>query len=150
MNLPTIAEIKVSYSNKTPVSKRLSVDTSDKAASLFKHYWDPNLIELQEEFKIMLLNHSNKLLGVYDLSKGSVKATVVDGKLLFAVALKANASKIILCHNHPSGNLTPSIADQESTSKYMAAAKLLDMEIVDHIILSKEGHYSFADEGLLR
>lgn len=150
MKQPVMAEIKVSYSNTTPAANRMSVESPEQAASIFKHHWNPDLIELQEEFKVMFLNHANKLLGIYDLSKGSSKGTVIDGKLLFAVALKANASKIILCHNHASGNLAPSLADKESTSKYIAAAKLLDMEITDHIILSKEGHYSFADEGILQ
>jgi DNA repair protein RadC len=144
-----VAEIKVSYKNPTPVRNRVKVTSSQQAASIFKHHWDVDTIELQEEFKAMYLNNAGQVIGIHSLSKGSSNSTVIDGKTLFGIALKARAQKIILCHNHPSGNLSPSLNDMDCTSKYISAARYLEMEIYDHIILTKEGYYSFADEGIL-
>ena len=86
------------------------------------------------------------MLGIYPLSKGGVTGTVVDAKLVFSVALKCNASNLIIAHNHPSGNLKPSEADKSLTLKLKKAANLLDITLLDHLILSKEGYYSFQDE----
>lgn len=143
----SISEIKIRYTNKTPARKRISVTTSQQAASVLKSSWDIDLIEAQEEFKVLLLNNANQVLGIQSLSKGSATGTVVDGKIMFSVALKAFATKIIMCHNHPSGNLTPSAADIDMTAKYKSAARLLDIQLIDHIILTKESYYSFADIG---
>ncbi|MCB4800382.1 JAB domain-containing protein, partial [Neotamlana laminarinivorans] len=83
---------------------------------------------------------------IYPLSKGGVSGTVVDAKLVFSVALKCNASSIVIAHNHPSGNLKPSEADLRLTKKLKEAGNYLDVKVLDHIILSREGYYSFADE----
>ena len=88
-------------------------------------------------------------LGIYHLSKGGIAGTVVDPKIVFSVALKSAASSLILIHNHPSGNLQPSEADKTITKKLVDAAKLLDINVLDHLIISIESYYSFADEGLL-
>ena len=104
---------------------------------------------MQEQFKILLLNRANKVLGIYEVSTGGMSGTVADPKLIFATALKACASSIILSHNHPSGNLKPSNADLQLTQKVKEGGKLLDIEVYDHIILTTEGYYSFADEGQL-
>jgi DNA repair protein RadC len=111
--------------------------------------WSKNTIELQEEFKILLLNRANVVLGVYSMSKGGVSGTFVDAKLIFSVALKCNASSIILAHNHPSGNLNPSQADKNITKKLVSAGKYLDVSILDHVIITKDDYYSFADNGLM-
>jgi DNA repair protein RadC len=97
----------------------------------------------------MLLNRDGKILGIMKLSEGGVSGTVVDPKLVFAAALKANASALILAHNHPSGNLQPSQSDLCLTRKLIAAGRLLEIGINDHLILTQEGYYSFADEGVL-
>ena len=90
------------------------------------------------------------MLAIYELSTGGVTGTVADPKLVFAAALKVNACNIILCHNHPSGNVKPSTADEQLTQKIKEAGKYLDLPVVDHIIISGEDiYYSFADEGLL-
>ncbi len=110
-----IAEIKVSYNSvSTPEVKITSVQ---KAAEILLSTWDKDTIELQEEFKVMFLNRANLVLGIYPLSKGTTSGTLVDVKLIFGVALKSNASGIIITHNHPSGNLKPSDADIELTKK---------------------------------
>jgi DNA repair protein RadC len=98
----------------------------------------------------MYLNQSNRVLGVYPLSTGGVTGTIADPRLIFSVALKINAAGIILSHNHPSGNLSPSKADKDLTDKIKEGSKLLDVKLLDHIIVTPENtYYSFADEGLL-
>ena len=95
------------------------------------------------------MKKAQRVLGIYELSTGGVAGTVADPKLVFMAALKANACKIILRHNHPSGNLKPSRADEELTKRIATAGMYLDIKVNDHIIITSEGYYSFADEGLL-
>lgn len=142
-----IAEIKVSYS--TGENLKASITGSDSAYRLLLSCWDKTIIEFQEEFKILLLNRANKVLGIYPLSKGGVSGTFVDPKVVFSVALKCNASGLILSHNHPSGNLSPSESDKSLTKKLIAAGKFLDIKILDHIIITSGSYYSFADEGIM-
>ncbi len=106
-------------------------------------------MELREEFKILLLNRANKVLGLVNISTGGVSGTVSDPKIIFASALKANASGIILAHNHPSGNLKPSEADLNLTNKVKKAGQLLEIAVLDHIILTSEQYFSMADEGMI-
>ena len=96
------------------------------------------------------LNRANAVLGVAIISKGGLTGTVADPRLIMATALKAAATGIVLCHNHPSGNLTPSKADQEITKKLEAACEYFDIKLLDPLILSPQGTYfSFVDEGML-
>ena len=99
----------------------------------------------------MYLNRANKVIGIYPLSVGGITGTVADIRLILSVALKAAATSIILIHNHPSGNLTPSRADEQLTQKINEAAKYMDMKVIDHLILSPDenAYYSFADEGII-
>lgn len=142
-----IAEIQVSY--KTNNTEKTQLNNSQVSYNFLLSCWDKNTIELQEEFKVLLLNRHNKLLGVYTLSKGGTSQTTVDIKLLFSVVLKANANSIIVAHNHPSGGLLPSKADKNITSKIVKASKFLDIRVLDHIIVTKSGYFSFADDGLI-
>ncbi|MDA8972429.1 JAB domain-containing protein [bacterium] len=144
-----IAEIKVSYSNIIPVESRKKIRTSKQAYDLLIQIWDADLLELQEEFKVIMLNNANDIIGIYSMSKGGTAGTVVDVKLIFAVALKCNATAIMLAHNHPSGNLKPSIQDIELTNKIKKGSEILGMKILDHLILAKTCYYSFADEGVI-
>ena len=100
-----------------------------------------------EEFWVLLLNRNNKILKDEKVSDGGISYTVADPKRIFKSALENSASHLLLCHNHPSGNLEPSSADHNLTKKLIAAAKNLDMTIIDHIIVTDRGYYSFADEG---
>lgn len=138
-----IAEIQVSYSTNSRV--RQQITTSYSAYEVLQSSWYSGRMELQEEFKVLLLNRANHVLGIYNLSKGGVSSTIVDLKLLFGVVLKANASNIVICHNHPSGKLAPSDADIEITNKIKEACKLLDVHFFDHIIISHLGYYSFVE-----
>lgn len=100
-----------------------------------------------EEFWVLLLNRANRVIDTLRVSQGGTAATVVDVKLIMRAALQQLASALILCHNHPSNNLTPSVADDKVTAKIMAAAALFDMAVLDHIIVGEEGYFSYADEG---
>lgn len=110
----------------------------------------PILVDLQhEEFWILNLNRANRVMGRSRISTGGMAGTVVDAKILFRKALHAEASAIILCHNHPSGNLFPSQADLDLTKKLVKAGRSVDIPVLDHLIVSERGYYSFADEGKL-
>ncbi len=142
-----VAEIKVAYStNDTP---RIKITSVDVAYKILLASWDLDIIELQEEFKILLLNRANEVLGLYPLSKGGITGTVVDQRLIFAVALKCNATGIIMCHNHPSGKLSPSETDITLTKSIGKCADLLEINLLDHLIITKNGFYSFSNEGNL-
>ncbi|MDB2385676.1 JAB domain-containing protein [Polaribacter sp.] len=142
-----ISEINVSYSNTN--NKRQKIKDSQTSYDVLINSWNKATIELQEEFKVLLLNRNNEVLGIYPLSKGGVSGTFVDVKLVFSVALKCNASSIIVGHNHPSGNLKPSEADKGLTKKLRVAGNYLDIKLLDHIIVTKNDYYSFADNGIL-
>ena len=104
---------------------------------------------MQEEFKVLLLNSANKVTGLYEASSGGITGTVADPRLILAAALKSLSVSVILSHNHPSGSLKPSRADEELTVKIKEAAKYHDIKVFDHLIVAADGYFSFADEGLL-
>ncbi|MEM5540718.1 JAB domain-containing protein [Olleya sp. AS48] len=142
-----VSEIKVSYSNDNP--DRVKIKDSQSVYELIKCHWNDDLIELQEEVKVVLLNRANIVIGIYDLAKGGITGCVVDIKLILSVALKAVSSHIILVHNHPSGNLKPSEADKRITSSLKKACVIIDITLLDHLIISKESYFSFKDERAL-
>ena len=139
-----VSEIKVSYTDKVKASERPQIGASKDAAHIFKHIFK-DCIQHHEEFYVMLLNRGNKVLGVSCISKGGISGTVVDVKIILQLALKANASSLIVSHNHPSGNLTASAADV----KLKNACQLIDLSLLDHLIVTDESYLSFADDGLL-
>lgn len=106
-------------------------------------------IEYREEFVILSLNRANKVPGHSKISSGGTAGTVADPKIIFQIALKSNASSIILAHNHPTGNKKPSEADINLTDKIKKVGILLELQIIDHIIITLESSFSFADEGFL-
>ena len=142
-----IAEIGLTYKPLTLSSN--PVTSSDQAYELLIKHWSEDLIQLQEEFKVLLLNRANHVLGIVHLSKGGVSGTVVDMKVLFAVTLKSLASGIILAHNHPSGNLKPSESDLALTRKVMKGCEMLDICLLDHLIITNQEYLSIKDEGLM-
>lgn len=101
-----------------------------------------------EEFWVLFLNNSNKVISKSQLSKGGIAGTVVDIRLVFKLALENGATGLILCHNHPSGNLKPSDADKQITKKIKTAGEILDVKILDHLIITETKYYSFVDEGI--
>lgn len=109
-----------------------------------------NLEELQhEESWAMFLNRRNAILGIEKMSAGGISGTIMDMRMIYKRAIEHQASGIILVHNHPSGNLKPSSADLDITSKAKSAGTALDIQLLDHLIISEHGYYSFADEGVL-
>lgn len=102
-----------------------------------------------EVFAVVYLNRANKVRHLEVISEGGITGTVADPRIILRKALEHEAVSLVLCHNHPSGNLRPSRADEQLTSKIKQAAAYLDISVLDHIIVSEEGYYSFADEGIL-
>lgn len=146
--LTTVAEVELIYKSRVKPSERPLVNNTGKCYQLLLQTWDENKIDFVEQFKVLLLNRCNRVLGLYELSSGGITGTVADVRLVMMAALKANAVAIILSHNHPSGNLKPSRDDEELTRKIKTAGMYLDIQVLDHIIVTSEGYYSFADEGV--
>jgi len=126
--------------------KREQIITSKDAADIFQPLLGDNA---HEEFWILFLNRANIVTGKSAISSGGMSGTVVDPKMIFKAALDAKAVGIILCHNHPSGNVKPSQQDIDLTKKLVAAGKLMEISVLDHIIVAQSSFYSFADEGLM-
>jgi len=148
-NWNQVAEIELVYKTKVKASERPFINSSKTAYQLALQSWNPNTIEFFEQFKIMLLNQSHKVLGIYEVSSGGISGTAVDLRLIFAAALKANAVSLIMIHNHPSGQIKPSEADKQITRKVKEAGGILDIALLDHLIITPETYYSFADDGAL-
>jgi DNA repair protein RadC len=128
------------------VSEKLRITSSSVAAKyLMAKLGDEN----QEVFYVLYLNRNNEVIGEKQLFVGGVNATVIDPRLVFQTSIQQLASAIIICHNHPSGNLTPSQADIQITHKLYRGANVLDIRLLDHLIVSAKGYFSFADEGML-
>ncbi len=146
-NQNEIPQIKLVYINKN--SSNFKIKSSREAYIKFLEHYPRDSIQLREEFRVMFLSHNNRVLGIMLASTGSVCATVVDVRHILVTGLLANATGIIVSHNHPSGELKPSQSDKKITRQIVDGAKLLSLRMLDHIILSSEGYYSFADDGIL-
>jgi DNA repair protein RadC len=101
-----------------------------------------------EEFWVLFLNNSNKVISKSQLSKGGISGTIVDTRLVFKLALESSATSLILCHNHPSGNVKPSDSDIKITKRLKIAGESLDVQVLDHLIITETKYYSFVDEGV--
>ena len=148
--LTQTAELTVSYQVTPDWSSLPIIGSSEDAYNFIYRFFPENTIGLQEHFIVCYLNRANKVVGVYHASTGGISGTVADPRLILGTALKVAASGLILAHNHPSGNLKPSTADQELTNKLVNASKMLDINLLDHlIVVPAQGEYfSFADQGL--
>ena len=144
-----VAEVELIYKSKVKASERPQISSSSDAFELFLHLWEEGKLELVEQFKVLFLNRANKVLCIYNVSSGGITGTVADPRLIFAAALRVHAVSMVLCHNHPSGSLKPSRADEELTEKIKGGGLFLDIKVLDHLIISNESYYSFADEGLI-
>lgn len=148
IDLFSISEISISYKPKFKASELPQVSCSEDCYYIIRKQWSDD-IQYRESFAVLLLNRANKCLGFCFISKGGIAGTVSDPKLIFQAALKANASSIILVHNHPSGNLKPSEADLTLTKRLVNAGEFLELNVLDHIIVGEDDYFSFADEGLI-
>lgn len=142
-----VSALELGRRRKESISaERQRITSSNDAYNVMK----PHLMDLPyEEFWIILLNRANQVMKTERISSGGVSGTVADPKIIFKSALENLASAMILCHNHPSGNLTPSQADKDLTKKLREAGQLLEIPILDHIIFTDRKYLSFADEGIL-
>lgn len=134
---------------KTGDVKKVKVTSSKDSADFLRNFYDQDTIELTESFIVLFLNRANTTIGWFKVSSGGLNGCIVDVKLIISVALKCMANSIVVSHNHPSGNLKPSKADNDITTKLNAACKLMEIVLLDHVIITETGHYSFADEGLI-
>jgi DNA repair protein RadC len=144
-----VSEIEITYKNKKPYHERVVIDTPWFAYDILKSTWDHDKIELQEQFKILLLDQKCNCLGLSEITTGGIDSCYVDPRVVFATALTAKATRLILAHNHPSGVTKPSEADIVFTQRIVDGGKLLDISIMDHVIVTPHGYYSFAEEGLM-
>ena len=143
----SVAEIAVTYNPKVPAKNRVKILGSQDAYNICTQFWPA--VDHVEYFYILFLNRSNQLLGVHQISKGGFTGTVVDVRVIFQVALKSCSTSIIAVHNHPSGNLNPSDADMVITQKIKDAGKILEIQLLDHLIITSESFFSMADNGLI-
>jgi DNA repair protein RadC len=144
-----VAEIELTYSPDFKIADKPKISKSNDAFKVLVSQWNLGRIELLEEFKIILMNRRNRVIGIVPISKGGISGTVADPKVIFAAALKSCASGIILAHNHPSGELDPSTEDIKLTQKIKEGGKILDIQVLDHLIITSDKFYSFADGGLM-
>lgn len=144
-----VSEVELIYKSKVKASDRPFIKCSADIEKVLRNFYDENTIELQEQFNILYLNRGYLVLGIYRVSIGGITGTVVDPRLVFAMALKLASTYLILSHCHPSGNLTPSNADIILTKKIKQAASFFDIKVLDHVILTSNEYLSFTDEGLL-
>jgi DNA repair protein RadC len=144
MKTTTLYELR---KNQTDFPKMKIKDAND-SAEFIKQFYQGD-IEIYESFFLLLLNNANQTIGYAKISQGGVTSTVVDVKIIAKYVVDSLATGIILAHNHPSGNLNPSSADISITSKVKEAMKLFDVTVLDHIILTADSFYSFANNGLM-
>lgn len=147
----TVSEISVVYHNKQKTSERPVINTSMDAHKVLLTGFNPDTIAYQEEFVCAYLNRGNQVLGLYKVGIGGITGVVADPRMVLAVALKIAAVSIVVAHNHPSGNLRPSKADEDLTFKLKEGGRLLDVKLLDHLIVAPDTgtYFSFADEGSL-
>ncbi len=140
-----LAEFKIKYERKALSAE--TIKSSSDSYKLFLNIFDKDTIDYHESFFGLFLNHRNASIGFLKLSSGGMTATIVDVRMLFATALNVGATSFIMAHNHPSGTLKPSQADIKLTEKIKEAGKFMDIQLLDHLIVTSDmGYYSFADE----
>ena len=142
-----VAALELERRKRSEAANEFTKITSSKAVF---EIMQPLIGELpHEEFWVLYLNNSNKVIHKSQLSKGGLTGTIVDSRIIFKTALEYNATSLILTHNHPSGNLNPSSSDKELTRRFKESGKMLEITLADHIIVTDRGYFSFADEGLI-
>lgn len=142
-----VAELQVSYKPKTKTG--VTITGSEDAYQVFRHMWDDSLINIQEQFAVLYLNFANEVIGFRVISTGSVSSNTVDTHLVLSCALISRASHFIVAHNHPSGRLRPSEADNKVTLALKEAAQACSLTLHDHLIISDKTFFSYADNGLI-
>lgn len=144
MKIPNI-QVKVTWDKSVKKSEIVQITSSQSAVDLLREIFSKDTFGWTEEMILLCMNRANKPIAYYKVSSGGVSGTICDPKVVFTLALGTTSSAIILAHNHPSGNTTPSKADEDLTTKIKKGGELLDIKLLDHIILTDDGYYSFAD-----
>tara|TARA_Y100000815_G_C13231072_1_gene458059 strand:- start:160 stop:648 length:489 start_codon:yes stop_codon:yes gene_type:complete len=144
-DLYEFAEVQIIYRSRPKYKAK--VTSADFAYEMFLKAYPKDRIDYKEFFFVMLLNRQNQILGISKIGEGATAGVIVNNKEIFQLALMANASGIILSHNHPSGNIYPSESDLKKTNEIITFAKLIDVNVLDHIIITSEGYYSFHERG---
>lgn len=144
-----VSQIELVYRPKLKACDRPVIKSMEDVYGIFMQCWDKGKIELIEQFKMILLDKGSSVLGVIDISSGGMDAVIADRKMIVTAAILGKASGIILAHNHPSARLFPSERDIVLTKTIQVAAASLDIAVVDHLIVTESGYYSFANKGLL-
>ena len=142
-----VSEVELTYKNNVPYNQRQKISNSQGAYEILTNLFPENTMDYRETFIVLYLNRANQVLGYSVISQGGTSNTTVDIKMVIQTALLAKASCIMLAHNHPSGNLHPSSDDNRITNRIIEAARLFDITVLDHIIITNESYYSFTDNG---
>ena len=152
---PRLAELKVSYRRSR--NRRVKQETNEQTLyeirdsksceTYLRKIWNQDTIELREEFIVLCLNNAHEVLGWINVASGGLSATTVDPRIIFGVALLTVSAAIVVAHNHPSGTVNPSPQDTTVTQQLRAAGKVLGITLLDHLIVSRDNYYSFADSG---
>lgn len=140
IKLPKV-KIKVSISN----GDKIAITNSDDVINVCRNVFNADTLQWTEEMILICLNRANNVIGFSKIASGGFSGVVCDPKVIMTIALQTAASGIILAHNHPSGNLKPSNADIEMTNKIKHACSFLDIQLLDHVIITKDGHTSLAE-----
>ena len=144
-----VAEVALSYRNSVPYNQRTKITGAKDAYRILRKLHDDNTIDYTETFKVLYLNQANHVLGYKIVSEGGITSTYSDIRTIMQGALLTNAVAMILGHNHPSGNVKPSREDERITDQISKAAQLLNIRVLDHIVYTRENHFSFSDHGRL-
>ena len=144
-----VPEVKLRLNRSSRKKHFGKITDSKDGADFIRKVYKRGEIELQEQFIVLYLNRANHIIGYYRHTTGAITGTIADVRIILAAALKSASTSIVIAHNHPSGNLKPSDADISLTKQIKESAKIMDIAVLDHIIVTKDGYYSFADDGLL-
>ena len=142
-----VAEVGLTYRNRVPQKDRKQILDSYTAYNILRENFSDDTIDYRETFKVLYMNQGCQVLGCSTISEGGITNTLADIRMILQGALLTNAVAMILAHNHPSGSTRPSKEDDLLTCKVVDAARLLDIKVADHIILTSEDFYSYNDEG---
>ena len=143
----TVGEVELIY--KSTSKARSKIYSSEDAYKVLLPTYKEGTICYKEYFKVLFLNQANQVLGYTLISEGGITETSVDVRIILQAALLTNSVALVLAHNHPSGNMKPSRQDMDITKQVKEAARLMRITVIDHLILTDAGYYSFADEGQL-
>ena len=148
-DLTILSEISLKYTPKVSAIERPRITCANDGYYCFLELLGLDNLNIKEEAAVLFLNRANRVIGAYKLSSGGITSTVVDIRLILSIALKSLACGIIIAHSHPSGELTPSKYDLAFTVKLKEASKLMDITLLDHLIITAEKYYSFAEDGII-